>query len=71
MPSVKDRAERVLDYELQEQLHEYAGKWVVITSTEVIAVGDAAEDAWAKAVEAGVNDAALYRVPEKDTIFIL
>ena len=71
MVSVKDRAEQVLTSEVQKKLHEHPGKWVVITSTELGSVGSTAEEAWDKAVEAGITDAALYRVPEKNTVFIL
>lgn len=71
MPAVKDRAERVLESDVQEALHKYAGRWVVVTRDQIVSAGDTPQEAWAEAVERGVTEAALYRVPEKDTVFIL
>jgi lipocalin len=61
---VLERAEEEMPRSLQKELLKYPGRWVAISRTAIIAIGDSAEDVLAKAREEGYASAELYRVPE-------
>lgn len=58
-------AELELERDVQKELLNHPGKWVALTRSEIIAVGDTADEALAAAHAAGHKDPGLYRVPEK------
>ena len=59
----QEEARDVLDPDLQQQLHEYRGRWVAITRTKLVAVGDNPNEVARKAAELGVAKPIIYFVP--------
>ena len=53
----------VLEPQLQDEILQYEGRWVAMTHTDLIAVGDSANDVAQQAAEAGVDDPIIYFVP--------
>lgn len=60
----KPKDETVLSIDLQERLLAHRGKWVAMTKTDLLAVGDSPDEVLHKATELGVKRPILYRVPE-------
>ena len=66
-PVLKQPQETVLELEhdVQKELLKHPGKWVALTRSKILAVGDTADEALEAAHAAGHKDPGLYRVPEK------
>lgn len=74
MSAVKDRIEplqHVLDPSIQDELGKYPGKWVALTRSAVIAVGDNVASVRAEATDKGILSPILFKVPEPGTVLIL
>lgn len=56
--------ERVLTPELEKELWEHAGRWVALTRSKLVAVGDSPKDVLAKAKRKGASRPILYYVPK-------
>jgi hypothetical protein len=59
-------AEHVLDPELERTLLEYAGEWVAVTETRLLAHGDDPKAVIDAARRLGVEDPIVYRVPDNE-----
>jgi lactam utilization protein B len=75
MMVVKDRAravEHVIAPALQEELRQYAGQWVALTATKIVAVGNSPQATVDLATERGYKRPLLFRVPpDGNLIFLL
>lgn len=58
------RARHVIEPALQEELLKHPGKWVAMTRTKLIAVGDSPKEVIDAAEALGVRDTILHCVPE-------
>jgi Family of unknown function (DUF5678) len=58
-----EATESVLAPRLQQELLAHEGKWVAITKTELLAVGDSPDEVLHGAAERGVKQPILYFVP--------
>jgi hypothetical protein len=59
------RDETVLSTDLQERMLTHAGKWVAMTRTDLLAVGDTPDEVLHEAAEKGEKRPILYFVPPK------
>jgi hypothetical protein len=66
---VLERVERELTKALQKELQNHPGKWVAMTRSKLIAVGDSMGEVQEKARSAGKPEATVYRVPESDRAY--
>jgi hypothetical protein len=65
-PDCNDKNEPLrseIDPELQKLLFSYPGKWVAITSSRLVAVGDDVREVIQKAAAEGEESPIIYRVP--------
>ena len=62
--ALEEPLEYEIDPELQRELFEYAGKWVAITRSTLIAVGDTPRAVYDQARAEGIGSPIIYRVPE-------
>lgn len=58
-----------IDPGLQKELLDHPGKWVAMTRSDLLAVGDDPGEVIAQAQTKGVASPILYRVPNKDTLY--
>lgn len=61
---LEDPLEHELDPALQKELLKFPGKWVAITRSDIVVIGDSPEEVMRDAREAGVEAAILHHVPE-------
>jgi hypothetical protein len=59
----RDQAERVLEPSLEHELLAHEGRWVAVTRSELVAVGDSADEVIRRASERGVEHPIVYFVP--------
>lgn len=63
--------EYVLDPDLQIEIQAYPGKWVAVTRSELIAVGDTLVDVLREALNKGYPTPIIHRISEANTILFL
>jgi hypothetical protein len=63
------RAGHVLDPRLQEELLRYPKRWVAITYSRLIAVGDSSTEVYKAAQAAGVKSPILWYVPDPNVSY--
>ena len=62
--TLEEPLEHVIDPSLQKELFGHPGKWVSMTRSELIAVGDTPREVLEIAHDKGYTSPILYRVPE-------
>ena len=63
---LEEPLEHEFDPTLVRELWAYRGRWVATTRTELLAVGDTAEDVLSSAQEFGVEAPIVFQVPAGD-----
>jgi hypothetical protein len=61
--------EHEIDPQLQEELLRHTGKWVAMTRTRILAVGDDPQTIFEQARASGVDAPILYHVPDVGTSY--
>lgn len=64
--ALEEPLQHVIDPDLQKQLLEHAGKWVAITRSELIAIGDTPIEALKRAREKFAGEVIVHHVPAND-----
>ena len=64
MAEVLEPLEHELDPSLQREVLKYPGKWVAVTRSKLVAVGDSPAAVLGEAARAGYANVILHRVPE-------
>lgn len=59
----REEAIDVLEPRLQQELLQYEGRWVAITRSDLIAVGDSADEVIRRSADKGVADPIVHFVP--------
>ncbi len=70
-PNHADEEAFSVDSELWDEMMKHPGKWVVATRTEILAVGDDAEDVLKVAGARGIDQPLLFHVPEDPSVSFL
>lgn len=60
---LEEPLEHEIDPEVQKRLQKHPGKWVAITRSEVLAVGDSPTEVYEKARAGGVENPIVLQVP--------
>jgi len=63
---IDEPLELELDPEVQHELSQHRGKWVALTRSEVVAVGDSVAEVLKAAMDKGVPSPILMRVPNSE-----
>ncbi len=73
MPAATDRSDEVYEFNpaLWEEIMKHPGKWVVATESEIVAVGDDAQEVLKIAGARGIDQPLLFHVPEDPGISFL
>jgi hypothetical protein len=69
--AIEEPIELVLTRDVEKALGKHPGKWAAVTRTQVLAVGDSAEDVLRGAAKLGNKEPILLRVPDTaNTIYL-